>query len=60
MTGSRSGWKKGPDPVDLDPGSQTLNFHKYIFQEYVDDIIELLVNEYLDPRDVCDAIQLCP
>jgi len=31
-----------------------------LIMEYVDDIIELLVNEYMDPRDVCDAITLCP
>ncbi|XP_023322330.1 saposin-C [Eurytemora carolleeae] len=31
-----------------------------LIMEYVDDIIELLVNEYLAPADVCDAINLCP
>jgi len=31
-----------------------------LITEYVDDIIELLVNQYLAPADVCDAISLCP
>ena len=29
-------------------------------QEYTDDIIELIVNQYMDPSDVCEAIGLCP
>jgi len=28
--------------------------------EYTDDIIELLVNQYLDPEQVCTAIEFCP
>ena len=31
-----------------------------ITQEYTDDIIELLVNEYLSPQQVCDELTLCP
>merc|ERR1712156_840299 len=27
--------------------------------EYTDDIIELLVNQYLDPEQVCTAIEFC-
>ena len=29
-------------------------------QEYTDDIIELIVNQYMHPGDVCNAIGLCP
>eukprot|EP00088_Acartia_fossae_P070080 TRINITY_DN9294_c0_g1_i1.p1 TRINITY_DN9294_c0_g1~~TRINITY_DN9294_c0_g1_i1.p1 ORF type:complete len:108 (-),score=16.67 TRINITY_DN9294_c0_g1_i1:4-327(-) len=28
--------------------------------EYTDDIIELLVNQYLAPKDVCATLTLCP
>merc|ERR1712062_320270 len=28
--------------------------------EYTDDIIELIVNQYMDPSEVCEAIGLCP
>merc|ERR1711997_183300 len=28
--------------------------------EYTDDIIELLVNQYLEPEQVCTAIEFCP
>ena len=28
--------------------------------EYADDIVELLVNQYLDPLEVCTQLQLCP
>ena len=31
-----------------------------ITQEYTDDIIELLVIEYLSPHQVCDQLTLCP
>merc|ERR1711972_1313157 len=31
-----------------------------LISEYVDDILELLVNQYLAPQLVCDEIQLCP
>jgi len=27
--------------------------------EYTDDILELLVNQYLAPRDICAALTLC-
>eukprot|EP00090_Calanus_glacialis_P013136 TRINITY_DN21764_c0_g1_i1.p2 TRINITY_DN21764_c0_g1~~TRINITY_DN21764_c0_g1_i1.p2 ORF type:complete len:105 (-),score=34.13 TRINITY_DN21764_c0_g1_i1:56-370(-) len=31
-----------------------------MISEYTDDIIELLVNEYLSPQQVCDQLTLCP
>merc|ERR1711970_1611817 len=31
-----------------------------MISEYTDDIIDLLVNEYLSPQQVCDALTLCP
>ena len=30
-----------------------------MIKEYTDDIIELLVNEYLDPFTVCSRLELC-
>lgn len=33
---------------------------KISLQEYTDDIIELIVNQYMDPSEVCEAIGLCP
>ena len=38
----------------------SLHNHTLSTQEYTDDIIELLVNEYLSPQQVCDALSLCP
>merc|ERR1712200_134179 len=31
-----------------------------LIMEYTDDIIELLVNQYISPKQICDAISLCP
>merc|ERR1711970_277968 len=30
-----------------------------MISEYADDIIELIVNEYLEPQQVCEQISLC-
>ena len=32
----------------------------FIFQEYTDDIIELIVNQYMRPDQVCEELSLCP
>ena len=46
---------------DLVQPQNTQNWTLIIFlQEYTDDIIELIVNQYMDPGDVCNAIGLCP
>lgn len=29
-------------------------------QEYTDDIIELIVNQYMRPDQVCETLNLCP
>merc|ERR1719500_424944 len=31
-----------------------------MISEYLDDIIELIVNQYLQPAQICEAIGLCP
>merc|ERR1712042_94407 len=31
-----------------------------MISEYADDIIELIVNEYLGPQQVCEELKLCP
>ena len=31
-----------------------------LFADYTDDIIEMIVNQYLNPRIVCEKLQLCP
>merc|ERR1711892_804747 len=41
-----------PSPLDAECDA--------MISEYTDDIIELLVNEYLSPQQVCDALSLCP
>lgn len=41
------------------PSSLQIECHTLV-TEYVDDIIELLVNQYLAPKDICDALTLCP
>merc|ERR1719431_228912 len=41
-----------PPPIDTECDT--------MISEYTDDIIEMLVNEYLSPDQVCDAIGLCP
>merc|ERR1712241_1206445 len=41
-----------PSPLDLEC--------EVMITEYTDDIIELIVNQYMDPSDVCQAIGLCP
>eukprot|EP00092_Neocalanus_flemingeri_P018643 GFUD01020189.1.p1 GENE.GFUD01020189.1~~GFUD01020189.1.p1 ORF type:complete len:105 (+),score=37.65 GFUD01020189.1:31-345(+) len=41
-----------PSPLDAECDA--------MISEYTDDIIELLVNEYLSPQQVCDALTLCP
>merc|ERR1711936_271766 len=41
-----------PSPLDTECDA--------MISEYTDDIIDLLVNEYLSPQQVCDALTLCP
>merc|ERR1712141_669001 len=31
-----------------------------LFADYTDDIIEMIVNQYLNPKIVCEKLQLCP
>ena len=31
-----------------------------LFADYTDDIIEMIVNQYLNPKIVCQKLQLCP
>ena len=58
-----------PSPLDIE--CETMITVKYrekssdlfpdrIFQEYTDDIIELIVNQYMRPDQVCEALSLCP
>merc|ERR1711970_1571068 len=41
-----------PSPLDAECDA--------MISEYADDIIELIVNEYLGPQQVCEQISLCP
>merc|ERR1712179_621227 len=41
-----------PSPLDTECDA--------MISEYADDIIELIVNEYLGPQQVCEQISLCP
>merc|ERR1712215_54451 len=41
-----------PSPLDAECDA--------MIAEYTDDIIDLLVDEYLSPQRVCDALTLCP
>merc|ERR1719481_265054 len=41
-----------PPPLDLECFT--------MIEEYTDDIIELIVNQYLAPGQVCEALSLCP
>jgi len=41
-----------PSPLDLEC--------QVMIDEYTDDIIELIVNQYMDPSEVCNTIGLCP
>merc|ERR1712001_550527 len=31
-----------------------------LFADYTDDIIKMIVNQYLNPKIVCEKLQLCP
>jgi len=41
-----------PSPLDTECDA--------MISEYADDIIELIVNEYMGPQQVCEQISLCP
>jgi len=41
-----------PSPLDIE--CETM------ITEYTDDIIELIVNQYMRPDQVCEALSLCP
>jgi len=41
-----------PSPLDLECTAMV--------EEYTDDIIELIVNQYLSPDQVCAELKLCP
>ena len=58
-----------PSPLDIECETMiTVNYREkssnlfpdLIFQEYTDDIIELIVNQYMRPDQVCEALSLCP